>query len=76
MADFGFKGLKVVFALRKEARADNEKIIPRSRHKITQEILMDPIESGIPEDKSHMMMKKNSATKGGGILFSIRTVIT
>ena len=76
VADCGFRGLKVVFALRKEARADIEKILPKSMSKIIKIILMELIELGAPEDTSHMIMKKNSATKGGGILFSMSTIIT
>ena len=76
VADCGFRGLKVVFALRKEARADIEKIMPKSMSKIIKIILMELIELGAPEDTSHMIMKKNSATKGGGILFSMSTIIT
>jgi hypothetical protein len=76
VADFGLRGLKVVFALRKEASADNEKMQPKIMHKIMHIILMAPTESGTPEDKNHMVIEKNNAIKGGGILFSNRTVIT
>jgi hypothetical protein len=76
VANSGFNGLGVVFALRKDLNADTEKHTPISQLTKMQTILTIPIKFGVLENISHISTPKNKATIGGGILFSRRILLT